>query len=170
MANAKNVAIVALLKDKLAKAKSIVLTDYRGLTHKQAEELHRSVKKAGGEFIITKNSLLEIASQASNYNLEPRTLSGPTGAILAYDDELAPLKELFKTIKTLSLPKIKFGFISGKRYSDTEVETIAKLPSQDILRGQLVSRLSGPVYGLVYSLNYNIQKLVYVLEGVKNRV
>ena len=176
MANAKNIAIVALLKEKLAKAKSVVLTDYRGLTHKQSEELHRNVKKAGGEFVVAKNSLLEIASQSSTYNLEPRTLSGPTGAILAYEDELAPLKELFKTIKSWSLPagrqvpKIKFGTISGIVYNEVEIDRIAKLPSQDILRGKLVNQLNSPIYSLVYSLNFNIQKLVYVLEGVKNHV
>ena len=75
MANAKNIAIVTSLKDKLSKAKSIVLADYRGLTHKQSEELHRNVKKAGGEFVIAKNSLLKIAG---GYEL-----TGPTGAILA---------------------------------------------------------------------------------------
>ncbi len=159
MANAKNIAIASSLSEKLSKAKSVVLTNYRGLTHKQAEELHRNVKKVGGEFVVAKNSLLKIAG---GYQL-----TGPTGALLAYEDELAPLKELFKTVKSLSLPKVKFGFIGTKQYSDIEIETIAKLPSKEILRGQVVSRLSGPIYGLVYSLNYNLQKLVYVLGQIK---
>lgn len=162
MANAKNIAIASALSEKLSRARSVVLTDYRGLTHKQAEELHRNVKKAGGEFIVAKNSLLKIAG---GYQL-----TGPTGALLAYEDELAPLKELFKTIKTLSLPKVKFGFIGTKEYSDSEIETLAKLPSKETLQGQVVSRLSGPIYGLVYALNANFAKLVYVLKGVKPNV
>lgn len=166
MANSKNIAIATSLAEKFSKAISVVLADYRGLTHKQSEDLHRAVKKVGGEFVIAKNSLLQIASQSSHYNLEPKTLVGPTAALFAFEDELAPLKELFKIIKTLSLPKVKFGFISGKKYSDLEVEVIAKLPGQDILRGQVVGRLNGPIYGLVYSLNYNLQKLVYVLSKI----
>lgn len=162
MANQKNIDIATSLKDKLSKAKSVVLTDYRGLTHKQAEDLHRAVKKAGGEYLVAKNSLLKIAG---GYQL-----SGPTAVLLAYEDELAPLKELAKTIKNLTLPKIKLGFIGGKEYSDTEIDTIAKLPAKEALQAQLVSQLSSPLYGLAYTLNANIAKLVYVLKGVKPNV
>lgn len=170
MPKQKNIAIANSLKDKLSKAKSVVLTDYRGLTHKQSEELHRAVKIAGGEFVVAKNSLLRIASTSTDYELPTGELVGPSAALLAYEDELAPLKELAKTIKSLGLPKIKFGIISGQKYSETEVDAISKLPAKEVLQAQLVSRLSSPLYGLAYSLNYTLQKLVIVLEGVKNRV
>lgn len=160
MPNQKNTNIVADLTEKIGRAKSVVLTDYRGLTHKQSEELHKAVKKAGGEFVIAKNSLLKISGGYKD-------LTGPTGALLAYEDELAPLKELFKTVKTLGLPKVKLGFIGSHQYSDTEIEAIAKLPGQDTLRAQVVGTLSSPLQGLVYSLNYNVQKLVYVLGQIK---
>ncbi|MCL4390335.1 50S ribosomal protein L10 [Patescibacteria group bacterium] len=137
MANQKNIDIVSSLSEKLSRAKSVVLTDYRGLTHKQSEELHRAVKKVGGEYVIAKNSLLKIA---------------------CLPDALAPLKELFKTVKTLGIPKVKFGFIENKEYSGSEIETIAKIPSREILLGQLV-----------FTLNYNIQQLAYVLDQVKNQ-
>ncbi|MBI3558828.1 50S ribosomal protein L10, partial [Candidatus Gottesmanbacteria bacterium] len=61
MPKAKNIAVVASLKEKLARAKSLVLADYTGLTHKQAEELHKKARLAGGEFLVVKNSLLKIA-------------------------------------------------------------------------------------------------------------
>lgn len=159
MANQKNIDIVEALKEKFSRAKSVVLADYRGLTHKQAEELHRNVKKAGGEFVVAKNSLLRIAG---GYQA-----TGPTGALVAYEDELAPLKELFKTIKALGLPKVKSGTIGGVVYDEAEIGRIAKLPGQDVLRGQLVGQLNSPIYGFVYSLNYNLQKLVYVLGQIK---
>lgn len=159
MPKQQNIAIATSLKEKLSKAKSVILTDYRGLTHKQAEDLHRAVKSAGGEFIVAKNSLLKIAG---GYQL-----TGPTAALIAYEDELAPLKELAKTIKNLSLPKIKLGFIGGKEYSDTEIDRIAKLPAKEVLQAQLVNRLSSPLYGLAYSLNFNLQKLVSVLGQIK---
>lgn len=159
MANVKNTTVVASLKDKFSRAKSVVLADYRGLTHKQAEELHRNVKKVGGEFIVAKNSLLKIAG---GYQA-----TGPTGALIAYEDELTPLKELFKTIKTLGLPIVKSGVINGIVYDEADISRIAKLPSKEILQGQAVSRLSGPLYGLTYTLNYNLQKLTYILANIK---
>lgn len=167
MANQKNLAIVASLKEKLSRASSIVLTDYRGLTHKQLEDLHKAVKKAKGEYLVAKNSLIRIASQASSSQLPASDLSGPTAALFAYEEEIGPLKELFKTIKALGLPKIKFGFISGQRYNDSEIGSIAAIPAREVLYGQVVSRLSGPMSGLVYSLNYNLQRLVYALGQIK---
>lgn len=166
MANQKNITIAAELKDKLAKAKAVIITDYRGLTHKQSEEFHRAVKAVDAEYVIVKNSLLAKASQETDYELPATDLIGPTAALLAYGDEISPLKELAKFIKATTLPKIKFGFIGKTRYADTDIDRFSKLPSKIELQGQVVSRLSSPLYGLAYSLNYNIQKFVYLLSQI----
>lgn len=167
MPKAKNITIATELKEKLGKAKSLVLTDYRGMTHKQAEDLHRFVKKAEAEYVVVKNSLLCVASKDTRYKIQDtKDLIGPTGALLSYGDEILPLKELAKFIKTTTLPKIKFGYVGGQRYSGIDIENIAKLPGKEVLQGQLVGRLSSPIFGLVYSLNYNISKLVYILGQI----
>lgn len=158
MPKPKNIAVVQSLKEKLSHARSVILTDYRGLTHKQMEELHKALKKIEAEYVVVKNSLLKIAGGPES--------TGPTAILVSYADEIAPLKELYKTIKNLTLPKIKFGTIGGIAYDEVEIDRIAKLPPKEVLRAQLVSRLNGPIYGLAYSLNYNLQKLVYVLSKI----
>lgn len=165
MANVKNTSIVTSLKEKVSRAKSVVLTDYCGLTHKQSEELHRAVKKVEGEFVVVKNSLFKLAS--TDYGLPSTALTGPTAVLLSYGDEIAPLKELAKFMKATTLPKIKAGFIEGQILDESGVIELSKLPGKDVMRQQVVSRFSGPIYGLVYSLNYNLQKLVYVLGQIK---
>lgn len=160
MPKTKNISVVNDLKDKFSKSKSLVVTDYRGLTHKQAEDLHRNVKKSGGEYLVVKNSLLKIASEGVES-------TGPTAVLFSYEDEIAPLKELAKFIKATTLPKIKFSIVSGARYDDKQTEAIAKLPGKQELQGMLVGRLSGPMYGLLYTLNGNLNKLVYVLSQIK---
>ena len=166
MPKQKNIDSVSELKTKVDKSKAIFLADYRGLTHKQLEELHKAVKKVEGEFVVIKNSLLR-RSLNTEYRIPDTSLTGPTAALFAYSDELSPLKELFKFIKAHSLPKMKLGLMGAVVYDESQVATLAKLPSQEILRGQLVSGLSGPVYGLVYALNGNLQKLVTVLGQIK---
>jgi large subunit ribosomal protein L10 len=167
MPNQKNLNIVSELKDKLARSKSLVVTDYKGLTHKQTEQLHRDVKKTGGEYLVAKNSLLKIAAKDNGYSLEEVELKGTNGFLIGYEDEVSSIKELAKFIKTNTLPKIKFGFIGKNQYDGKQVEAIAKLPGKQELQGMVVSRLSGPLYGLMYALNGNIQKLVYVLNAIK---
>lgn len=150
MPKQKNVAVVASLKEKLARAKSVVLTDYTGLNHKQSEELHKKVKAVGGEFLVVKNSLLKIASENKT------VCSGPSAVLLAYDEELSPLKELYKFIKTAALPKIKMGIINDITYDEIAVTRLASLPDRKTLLGQFA-----------YALNGNLQKLAYVLTQIK---
>lgn len=161
MPKPKNIAVVQSLKEKLPRARSVILTDYRGLTHKQLEELHKALKKVEAEYIVVKNSLLKIAGGPES--------TGPTAVLVSYADEIAPLKELYKTIKNLTLPKVKFGFINGIVYDEADISRIARLPAKEVLQAQVVGRLNGPIYGLVYCLNYNLQKLVYVLKAVSNK-
>ncbi len=161
MPKAKNIESVVKLKEKLERAKGLVLTDYTGLTHKQLEDLHKTVKKVGAEYLVVKNSLLSIASD------KKETSVGPTAVLFAYEDELAPIKELFRFIKTNQLPKVKAGTISGQTYDGQQVATLATIPSKEALYGIVVSRLNSPLYGLAYSLNSNLQKLVYTLGQIK---
>ena len=168
MPKPKNISVVSDLKDKVEKAKSVVVTDYRGLTHKQSEELHRNLQKVGGQFVVVKNSLWRIAAKDTGYKLEPSELTGPSAILLAYEDELAPLKELAKFQKATTLPKIKFGFIAGSRYDGNQISELAKLPGKDVLQTMLVSTMSRPIYDLLYTLNGNLNKLVYVLSKIKN--
>ena len=175
MPKQKNIDSVNKLKEKVGKAKAIYLMDYRGLTHKQLEDLHKMVKKVQGEFVVVKNSLLRLAlgqtqGSAPTMNNEPSStmnLTGPTAILLAYEEEITPLKELYKFIKTNSLPVAKLGFIGANQYSSEDVVRLSKLPGRQELQAQMVGRLSGPMYGLLYALNGNLQKLVYVLTRIQ---
>lgn len=160
MAKTRNIAIASDLSEKFKKAKAVIVTDYRGLTHKQSEELHKAVKKVDGEYIVVKNSLLKIASG--------KETTGPTAVLLSYGDELSPIKELFKFIKNITKPTVKFGFVGETRYEESDIAAMAKLPAKEVLQSQVISRIAAPLYGLTYSLNFNIQKLVSVLQEVKN--
>lgn len=163
----KKIQVVGELKDKLAKAKSLVLTDYRGLTHHQLEELKRALKEAGAEFLVTKNTLLRLAGNKKE-EVEAH-LNGPTAALFAYEDEIAPLSVLARFIKNFGLPQIKIGLMGEKILSSEEVLRLALLPSREVLLATLVARLKSPLYGLHYSLNYNLQKLALVLKAASQK-
>ncbi len=166
MPNQRNIDSVANLNDKVRRAKALVLTDYRGLTHKQLESLHKTLRKVDAEYVVVKNTLLKIAGRGSGFDLENTAFPGPTAALLAYGDEITPIKELYKFIKNFQLPAVSRGFIGNTTYDSAQIAAISTLPSKEILQGQVVSRLSGPMYGLVHTLNGNLQKLVYVLGNI----
>lgn len=166
MPNLKKIEQVKKLKDKIKKAKSMVFVDYRGLTHKQLEEIRSNLLKVKGELKVNKNTLLKIALQGRS---DFEQLTGPTAVLFAYEDEISPLSELASFIKKYKLPKIKLGLFGEKVYSESEVERLSHLPGKMVLLSQLVGGIKSPLSSLVYALNGNLQKLVLVLSEVKNK-
>ena len=149
------------LTAKVAKSKSIVLADYRGLKHKQLEELRRNLKKLDAQFVVTKNTLLARAGMTKN--------EGATAALFAYADEVAPLKELLKFFKTAGAGITKGGLLGTTMLTEADVTKLSALPARPQLLGRLVGQLNAPIQGLHYALNWNLNKLVWGLNAVKNK-
>lgn len=164
MPSQKKIAKVAELTDKFNRAKSAVLTDYRGLTVAQLDDLRKKVEATGAEYEITKNTLL--SRSLGEKQVPAEALEGPTATLFSFEDEVAPLKALQDFIKTNSLPTVKLGFLGSELLDTGRVSELAKLPSREVLLGKLVGSLKGNQYGLVNVLSGNIRKLVYVLAGV----
>lgn len=163
---------IKALQEKLEKAKAFFLTDYRGLTHPQLEQLRRALKKAEGEFVIAKNTLIRIAlKEGKNTGMQEliEELKNPTAAFFAFGDEIAAIKELAKFIKNTQLPKIKIGLFAQKLATESDFKKLASLPTKDVLLSTLVFRLKSPLYGLHYALNWNLQRLVIALDNIKNK-
>ncbi len=168
MATQRKIDSVQELTEKMSKAKSIVFADYRGLTHKQLEELRKALRKVQAEFVIAKNTLILKALAVKEQKITSSDLlTGPTATLFSYSDEVSGLKEMVKFAKTLSLPKIKFGFLGAQELTEAQVTNLSKLPGKDILLAQLVGQMKSPLYGLHRALNWNLQKFVLVLSAIK---
>ena len=156
------------LTDKVARAKSIVLAEYQGIKHKQLEELRRLLKKSNAEFVVAKNRLLKRALGGKATSMES-LLEQPNATLFAYGDEVAPLKELLKFFKAVGVGKTKGGLLGENALSEADVTRLATLPSKEILLGKLVRQLNSPIQGLHYSLQWNLNKLVWALSAVKGK-
>lgn len=164
------------LVEKIKDAKTVVFSDYRGLSANQTASLRSQIKKMGGELQVVKNRLM--ARALTDAGLLPEVkkgedqvlkLEGPTIALLSPESDAVTLKTLVSFGKNLGLLKLKAGFIDGKAFSEEEVTRFASLPSKQDLQAKLVSLLTQPSQKLVYSLNYNLQKLVIILGQVKSK-
>lgn len=150
---------VVKLSEKIGKAKSIVFTDYKGLSMKQLSDLRDKLRDVNGEFTITKNTLLKRALPISE-------LEGPTATLFAYDDEISPIKILVKALKDAALGKVKGGFLGIAVLDESNILKLAALPTKDELRGQTVGVLVAPLQGMVSVLQGNLVKLVYALSEI----
>jgi large subunit ribosomal protein L10 len=168
MATQKKIDTVTELTDKMAKAKVIVVTDYRGLKHKQLETLRKSLKTTKGELMVAKNTLIMRALGDKGPELK-ESLKDASAVLFSYADEVTPLKEMLKFFKTAGVGKTRGGLMGTVVMTDTEVSKLASLPSRDILLGTLVRQLNAPIQGLHYALSWNINKLVWALNAVKEK-
>lgn len=168
MATQKKIDTVNTLTDKIGKAKVMVLTDYRGLKHKQLEELRRVLKKTNGEFVVAKNRLILRALGKKAENIKDN-LQESTAVLFAYADEVAPLRELLKFFKAAGVGKAKAGLMGESVMTEKEVAKLATLPSREALLGQLVGRLNAPIQGLHYALSWNMNTLVWALNALKHK-
>jgi large subunit ribosomal protein L10 len=164
----KKLEKVTDLTEKVAKAKSIIVTEYQGIKHKQLEELRRTLRKNDAEFVVAKNRLLKKALGDKAAAIED-LLEQPNASLFTYGDEVAPLKDMLKFFKTVGFGKTKGGLLGNTALSETDVTRLASLPSRDMLLGNLVRQLNAPIQGLHYALQWNMNKLVWALDAVKNK-
>jgi len=166
----KKEGLVAELVEKVEKAKGIVFTQYQGLTHLQLEALKKALKKEDAEFVAAKNTLILRSLEGKmDVTSEKEKFTQPTAALFIYNDIIAPLKQLTKTIKEFKLPVIKFGILEGKIISDKDVIKLASLAPLPVLRAQLLGQMKAPISGLHRSLNWNLQKFVLTLNAIKEK-
>lgn len=165
MPTSKKIFTVQNLTQKLKDTKALVLADYRGLSVSQMADLRAQVKKAGGELEVVKNRLLGRAAKEAKVAIADEVLTGPTAALWAWEDELEPLKALYDFAQKTGLPEIKFGFFEGKALSLERIKELASLPTMEELKTRLVRTLQSPTFKLTHALNWNVQKLVYILKA-----
>lgn len=166
MATQKKIDTVHELTDKVSKAKSIVFADYKGIKHKQLEELRRNLKSVDAEMMVSKNRLM-IRALGDTGEAAKETLVGETAVVFSYKDEVAGVKELTKFFEAVAMGKTKGGLLGSTILTAKDVVRLASLPSKQALLGKLAGQLQAPIRGLHYSLSWNINKLVWALNAVK---
>jgi large subunit ribosomal protein L10 len=151
---------------KAGKAKSVVVAEYSGTTVKEQVQLRAAIKKAGGELVVAKNTLLDIAVGKGKLS---DALHGMNAMVFSYEDAVAPVKALFEFHKKSEKLTIKQGYMDDKVLSKEEVVALSKLPSKNELIAKLLMILKSPGTGLVNVLNAGPRNLVYALNAVKEK-
>ena len=142
--------VVAEIKDKFERSKSLVFVEYAGTTVAQVTDLRNQIRKANAEYKVYKNKLMQRA--LSELNIECPALEGTTAVAISYDDEVAPAHVVVNAGKDNANLKVKFGVVNGKVVDESYVKTLAHIPSRDVLLAQLVGMLKAPIRNLACTL------------------
>ena len=166
MPNERKIQIVKNLKEKLAKVKGLILTDYQGLKVSEVEALRRSLNEVKADYQVVKNTLLKLALKSSNFQfpISNFQLEGPTAVVLSYEDEIKPLKVLSGFAKEHEALKIKGGFFEGVWLLGEKLKEIASLPSREVLLAKLLGMVQSPLVRLANMAKANQTALVRILK------
>ena len=145
--------IVSDYAEKLAKAKSFVIVDYRGLTVAEDTQLRKELRENNVEYAVVKNRLTLRAMEKAGYTGLDQVLTGPTAVAISYEDAVAPAKVLVTNAKKNNKLEVKGGMVEGKILSVDEVNGVASIPAKPVLIAQLLGMLQTPIRGLAVALS-----------------
>jgi large subunit ribosomal protein L10 len=162
-------AAIAEIAADIESSQAVFAVDYRGISVPQAAELRAKLREADAVFRVVKNSLSErAADQVGAEQLKP-LLQGPTALTFVRGDAAAAAKAIADYARITQLLPFKGGLMDGAALDPDQLRTISRLPSREVLYGQLVGVVAAPVTGLVRTLNALLGGLAVALGQVREQ-
>ena len=162
-------AVVSQVSERLTRASAVILTDFSGLKVEQMTDLRQKLKDSGSEYLVVKNTLLQLACKGTETETLTQDLTGPNGLGFSYDDPVELAKVLVDFAKDNPKLEIKDGVLDGKIISSKEVTALAKLPSREVLLSQLLGVMNGVARDFVSVLAAVPRGLVTALKQIEEQ-
>ena len=161
--------IVEELSGKFDRASIAISTDYRGLTVPVIQELRHDLRRNDAEIRVAKNSLLSRAVEGTNYEGLKESFTGTTAVAFSYGDPVSPTKILINFCKDHPELKLRSGVLDGKLLNESELTALSKLPSREVLLGQMLSVMNAVPTGLVRVLSGVPRAFLTVLQAIGDK-
>lgn len=157
---------IADIAGELREAQAVFAVDPSGLSVKESGEIRTKLRDADTRLAVVKNTLGTRAADEAGTESIKALLSGPTALAFVRGDAAAAAKALSDYAKATDKLPFKGGLLDGNPVDVAEIQAIAKLPSREVLYGQLVGVVASPITGLARGLNGLVSGLAIALGGV----
>jgi large subunit ribosomal protein L10 len=160
---------VDTLTGELGRIKLAVMTDYRGLTVREVEDLREVLRAEGITYRVTKNTLLRLAASKNPAfaEIDPTNFTGPMALAMGFDDEIAPARVIFQFAKKHEALEIVGAITADGQYLDAaQVKALATLPTREQLLAQVVGTIAAPLTGFVGVMSGNVRSIINVLNAL----
>ncbi len=158
--------IVGELTERLRSSQTLILADYRGLSVSDFDQLRDRLLEAGARFSVVKNTLTRRAAQAAGTDALLEFLDGPTAiAFVSAGDMVQVAKTLAETARRTKVLALKGGILDGRAVTAEDVQRLAALPPADVLRGQVLGAVVGPLNAVAGLFNAPLREFVGVVDA-----
>jgi large subunit ribosomal protein L10 len=149
----------------LKRSRAVFLADYQGLNVKQITALRAEVHKVDGAFLVTKNTLLALALERAGHPVPKELLLGQLATGFALNEAPSMAKALVDFAKDAENLVIKGAIMGDELLTAEQVEALARLPSRDELRAQILGLISAPARNLAATVASGVRQVVNVLDA-----
>lgn len=159
--------VVAELTERLRTSETLIVADYRGLTNAEIDGLRTKLIEHGARFAVVKNTLTRRAAEAAGADALLALLEGPSAIAFVESggDPVAVAKALGDAASATKILAIRGGVLEGQALSAEEVENLAKLPSAEVIRAQLVGAIVSPLTTIVALVSAPLRDLAGLIDA-----
>lgn len=163
---AEKISMLKEVRTKLSGSSFFILTNYQGLSVAKSDDLRKRLRDAKASFQVVQNKHFGMAAKECGLpSIDTAMLSGPSALVWGEGDVVAAAKVLKAFIKENEKPAIKVGGLQGQLLSPADVESLAALPSREVLLAQVVGTIAAPMSQLVGVLQQKVASVLYVLQA-----
>jgi large subunit ribosomal protein L10 len=160
---------IAEIAAHIDESEAVFAVDYRGISVPQVAELRSKLREADATFTVVKNSLTERAADQVGAEALKDFLAGPTALTFVRGDAATAAKAVADYAKATQLLPFKGGLMDGATLDVDQIRSLSRLPSREVLYGQLVGVVASPISGLVRTLGALVSGLAVALEQVREK-
>ena len=161
----KKEELVAQYVQDINDSEGLIITEYRGMTVPQLQELRAKIREAEGSYTIVKNTLAKLALKEAGLTVDDSLLTGPVGIGFCHHNLPGVAKAMTDFAKDNETMIIKGGLIGNSVIDEDGVNQLTKLPTLDVVRAQLLGLLNTPASQLVGIFNAPASQFVGVMSG-----
>jgi large subunit ribosomal protein L10 len=161
--------LVEQYTELLTQSRGIILTDYRGLRVQEMEQMRRSVRDAKCDIHVVKNRLMKLALAEADLSVPDEWLNGPTAIAFCHSD-MPPVAKTLSEFAEDALLSIKGGLLEAEILSSEQVDALAKLPSREVLLGNVLGTINAPATQMAGVVASGIRQVLNVLKAYADKL
>lgn len=157
------------IKSSLKNSNALFIVKYSGLSSPDLSSLRQNLKTSNARLFVVKNSVARRALKSAGLEDLLKSVEGPCGLVFVKDEPVGTSKVLCNFLKEHEPLKLEIGLLNNKVLEKKDIEALAKLPSREVLRAQVVMALNSPISGIVITLNQILTKFVICIDRIKEK-
>ena len=153
--------------DKIEAAEAVFVVQPKGISPNEASDFKKVLNEKDASFNVVKNTLFKIAVERSGKKI---TIGdGENAIVFSGGDAVDVAKALSNFIKDTEKAEFRMGFVEGQEIDESQFQTLADLPSREVLLAQVLATMQAPVSGFVRVAGGNLTGFMNVLNAIKNQ-